>query len=204
MQKNIINSIKKFILILSVLLVSVSAFAVPNLIIPVDFTVAKNNGIGVSENKTVTPTLPTPTFSVPAGNYSTTQYITISQGNTNATIRYTMDGSTPDLTSPIYSSSIPVSIPTTINAISVLSGYTNSLVASAFYNVLVPVATPTFSIQGGTYNTTQYVTINSTTVGTSIYYTTDGTDPTVNSTIYTGSIIVDITKLLKPLQLKVQ
>ena len=55
MQKNIINSIKKFILILSVLLVSVSAFAVPKGIGPV----------------TVTPTLPTPTFSVSAGNYGT-------------------------------------------------------------------------------------------------------------------------------------
>jgi len=202
MQKSVLNSLKKFILVVSVLLASIPTFAIPNIIIPVYFTVAKTNGIGASETKTVTPTLPTPTFSIPAGNYSTTQYITINQGNTNATIRYTIDGSTPDLTSPIYSSPIPVSTPTTINAISVLSGYTNSLVASAFYNVLVPVAAPTFSIVGGTYNTTQYVTINSTTVGASIYYTTDGTDPTVNSTLYTGSIIVDITKNLKAFAVK--
>jgi len=68
MQKSVLNSLKKFILVVSVLLASIPTFAIPNIIIPVYFTVAKINGIGASETKTVTPTLPTPTFSVPAGN----------------------------------------------------------------------------------------------------------------------------------------
>ncbi|MCX7998463.1 MAG: chitobiase/beta-hexosaminidase C-terminal domain-containing protein, partial [Leptospiraceae bacterium] len=42
------------------------------------------------------------------------------------------------------------------------------------------VATPTFSPAGGTYNTDQTVTIQTPTVGASIHYTTDGTNPTTS------------------------
>ena len=50
------------------------------------------------------------------------------------------------------------------------------------------VATPTFSPAAGTYNAVQIVTISSTTANASIYYTTDGTIPTKNSTAYTGPL----------------
>jgi uncharacterized repeat protein (TIGR03803 family) len=52
------------------------------------------------------------------------------------------------------------------------------------------VSTPTFSPSAGAYSTAQSVTISDTTQGATIYYTTDGTTPSTNSTMYTGPIPV--------------
>lgn len=49
---------------------------------------------------------------------------------------------------------------------------------------------PTFSIESGSYASTQSVEISTTTDGATIYYTLDGTDPTDNSTEYNGAIEV--------------
>ena len=161
-----------------------------------------NNSSVTSETYTIAPVLPTPTFSPSAGTYTTSQSVSLSCATSGVTIRYTMDGSTPDLTSPIYSTAIPVSSPTTINAIAVKSGYSNSAIATGVYNVLLPVAAPDFSPVAGTFNTTQSVTITSSTSGASIYYTTDGTTPTITSAAYTGPVSIDINKTLKAIAVK--
>jgi hypothetical protein len=53
------------------------------------------------------------------------------------------------------------------------------------------VATPTIDPVGGSYKTPKSVTINCATEGAEIRYTTDGTDPTANSTLYDGPITVN-------------
>ena len=53
-----------------------------------------------------------------------------------------------------------------------------------------PIATPTFSPAGGTYNAAQNVTLSCSTDSTSIYYTTNGTTPTSNSLAYSSPIPV--------------
>ncbi len=58
-------------------------------------------------------------------------------------------------------------------------------------------ATPTFSPAAGTYTSAQSVTINSATEGATIYYTTDGTEPTTNSTQYNGAISVSSSTTIK-------
>jgi hypothetical protein len=51
------------------------------------------------------------------------------------------------------------------------------------------VATPTFSIAAGTYyGTATKVALSTTTSGATIYYTTNGSNPTTSSTKYTGAI----------------
>ena len=70
----------------------------------------------------------------------------------------------------------------------------------AFHNRKYPApqaATPTFSPVGGTYSAAQSVSISDTSAGTQIYYTTNGSTPTIASTLYTGPISVSTTTTIK-------
>lgn len=58
-------------------------------------------------------------------------------------------------------------------------------------------AAPTFTPPAGTYTSAQSVTLTSTTSGAKIYYTTDGTEPSSASTLYTGAISVAATTTIK-------
>ena len=58
-------------------------------------------------------------------------------------------------------------------------------------------ATPTFSPAGGTYSSAQNVTISTTTEDATVYYTTDGTDPTTSSNVYSAAIPVSTTTTIK-------
>ena len=86
-----------------------------------------------------------PTFSPPAGTYTSAQTVTISNATSGATIYYTTDGkTTPTTGSTQYTSAITVSSTETIQAIAVASGYANSAVASATYTINLPP--PDFSL----------------------------------------------------------
>ncbi len=56
---------------------------------------------------------------------------------------------------------------------------------------------PEFSVSSGTYATTQTVTITDATAGATIYYTTDGSTPTPNSTVYSGPITVSSSETIE-------
>lgn len=88
------------------------------------------------------------------------------------------------------------------NASHKFGAYSTSNMTSADYNffldlfvsggVVTPtVATPVFSMASGTYYEEIDVEINCATEGATIYYTTDGSDPTAESTVYTEAIHVD-------------
>ncbi|MGZ3143684.1 chitobiase/beta-hexosaminidase C-terminal domain-containing protein [Lentzea chajnantorensis] len=77
----------------------------------------------------------TPAFSPPGGAYTSGQTVTISTATSGATIRYTVDGSTPTASSPVYSGPISVPSSRTINAIGIKSGLANSSVGSATYTI---------------------------------------------------------------------
>ena len=64
------------------------------------------------------------------------------------------------------------------------------------------VATPTFSPAAGTYNTAQSVEISCSTAGATIYYTTDGTDPTTSSSVYSSAISVASSQTIKAIAAK--
>ena len=59
------------------------------------------------------------------------------------------------------------------------------------------VATPTFSLESGTYYETKSVTISCETENSVIYYTIDGTEPTSASTLYTQAITIAETTTIK-------
>ena len=77
----------------------------------------------------------TPTFSPAAGTYSSAQTVTIIDTTAGATIYYTTNGTTPTTSSSTYAAPITVSSSQTLQAIAVASGFSQSAVASAAYNI---------------------------------------------------------------------
>lgn len=100
-------------------------------------------------NVTVTPLgiTPAPSFSPPAGTYSYTQQITLTDTNSNAVMYYTVDGTTPvPGTSAYYLQgygTIPISASATLNVIAVAPGYSPSSMVSAAYKI---TDTPDFAL----------------------------------------------------------
>ena len=63
-------------------------------------------------------------------------------------------------------------------------------------------ATPTFAPEAGTYYEEQAVTLTCITTDATIYYTTDGSDPDENSTVYTEPIAVAESMTIKAIAMK--
>jgi len=138
----------------------------------------------------ITPPLPLPTFSVPAGSFMKAQSVTLASPQAGGVIHYTVDGTTPTTSSAIYNGT-PIAITgrTTISAlVAGVTGYATSAVAKETYSIIP--ATPFISPASGTYTTGRTVSISDGTAGVTLYYTTDGTAPTTSSTVYTGPISI--------------
>ena len=74
-----------------------------------------------------------PVFSPAPGSFSGTQTITLTCATTGASIYYTTDGSAPTAASILYSGSFTLSDTTTVKAIAIKTGLTDSAVATATY-----------------------------------------------------------------------
>ncbi len=149
-----------------------------------------------------------------------TQNLTVGKGSQTITF-----GTAPSLTvggtgtvSATASSGLAVTFTSTTTSICTVSGSTVTGVAAGTctiaanqagnsnYNAATQVtqnitvtakaATPVFSPAGGTYSSTQSITITDSTPGATIYYTTDGSTPTTSSTKYTGAISVTTTQTI--------
>ncbi len=139
----------------------------------------------------------TPTLNPAAGTYTTAQNVTLSTATSGATIRYTTDGSTPTTASTPYASPIAVNTQTTLSTRAFKTGYTDSAVASGAYTfnfgtLPAPSAAPT----AGIFSAPVTVTLSGPS-GATIRYTSDGSDPTPASTIYTAPLTVSATTTLK-------
>ena len=87
--------------------------------------------------------------------------------------------------------------------LTVASGDLNETIAlSGTVSALPIAAIPAFSPEGGTYTEAQTVTISCTTEGAIIHYTMDGSEPTVNSTVYTEPLTIEETTTVKALAMK--
>jgi hypothetical protein len=140
------------------------------------------------------------TITSTAGGYPVMQPVTLTDATPGAVIYYTTDGSTPTTSSTRYTGPITVSSSETLKAIAVAPGDTNSAVAAVAYTIvtsgLAQSASPAFSRAAGTYTSAQTVTLSAATPGAVIYYTTDGSMPTANSTRYTAPINVSATETI--------
>jgi hypothetical protein len=97
------------------------------------FTFTQGGGGGGGGGGTTT--VATPTFSPGGGAFSAAQTVTISTTTAGASIRFTLNGSTPTTSSTLYTGPISIASTTTINAIATATGMTNSAVASASYTI---------------------------------------------------------------------
>ena len=136
-----------------------------------------------------------PEIDPPFGTYITPPLVTIRTRTPGATIRYTMDGSTPTETSgTLYTGLIPLKGTTTIKAIAYANGMVPSEIATANIAIEPLAGAPLFSPPAGKYPAAQTVTLVSLTAGASINYTTDGSMPTPTvGTRYSGPITVSST-----------
>jgi len=81
-------------------------------------------------------TVATPVFSPGGGTYGSAQNVTISDSTGGASIRYTLDGSTPtSTTGTLYSGAVNISSTATLKAVGYESGDTTSAVASSTYTI---------------------------------------------------------------------
>src|SRR5947208_3015981 len=83
----------------------------------------------------------TPQFDPPEGPFTTARSIAITTATAGATLRYTMDGSAPNATSPAYVAPISIAKTTTLQAMAFKSGWQPSGVRSVTYIVDIPMGT---------------------------------------------------------------
>lgn len=122
------------------------------------------------------------TADLEAGTYTGVRSVTLSTPSVGAEIRYTLDGSVPTAASALASGPIELPGSCTLKAQALRTGWTSSAVFSAVYQLRVP--TPALSPAPGTYTTPQTVAATVADTQAVLRYTTDGTNPTVTSTLW--------------------
>lgn len=152
----------------------------------------------VSGTATLTSGLAPLVLSPAAGSYSTAQTITIAEPLPGATIYYSATGPTSTngfvaYTSPIQLTQGGVE---SIQAYATETGYQQANVFATF-TLNLPTPTPVFSPAPGRYQSAQTVTISDTATGATIYYTTNGSQPTSASAIYSAPLTVSSTETLQ-------
>jgi hypothetical protein len=83
----------------------------------------------------------TPVISPAAGAYPTGQTVTITDGTAGAVIYYTLDGTTPNNSSLVYTTALTVSTTTTVSAIALAPGFLPSAAAASTFTIFTPIPT---------------------------------------------------------------
>lgn len=135
-----------------------------------------------------------PEFSYKGGNYAQVIPLKLTSG-TQGTIYYTLDGMMPNENSEIYTT--PIFLDTgnyTVTAIFVNEyGIKSDVVSQNFDIDVIKPPAPEVSVYSGEYTAPVMVEVAESMEGM-VYYTTDGTEPTLQSLIYTGPIPMPLGK----------
>ncbi|MBR6062250.1 MAG: chitobiase/beta-hexosaminidase C-terminal domain-containing protein, partial [Spirochaetales bacterium] len=132
----------------------------------------------------------TPTFSPIGGTYNDDIEVELTNNETSGSVEYSTDNThwqtytskiaingskTEDVAQTIYARATGV------------TDKTDSAAVSQTYTVSYPqLALVTISPEAGQYSAEQYYTLSASVAGATIYYTTDGTEPTTSSKVYTA------------------
>jgi hypothetical protein len=166
-------------------------------------TVSGNvTGSTASAVTSVAPTLPASGFLIGPITITDPGYTSGPQPRGNTSIYCTTDGSTPTVSSPLYTGPLAVTYPVTLKCIGMWGtgantktypsgyGFVPSAVVSGSYTSAAAAATPVLSPGSSSFATSLSVSISDATIGATIYYTTDGSAPTTSSTVYSGPITI--------------
>jgi glucosylceramidase len=104
-----------------------------------------NSAIATGVFTITLPPAATPTFSPAPGTYSSAQSVGLSDATAGAAIYFTTDGSTPTASSTLYSAPIAVSADTTIQAIALAAGFSQSATATGAYVISGPTVSVVLS-----------------------------------------------------------
>lgn len=128
-----------------------------------------------------------PSIDLKAGTYGIDQETGITCSTAGAQIYYTTNGTSPveSSTRIPYNQRIAVDRNVSIKVFAEKEGLEPSEVVSATY--AFQCAAPVFNLDSGEFRNAQVVTISTSTVGGGIFYTTDGSDPSLISSKYEGS-----------------
>jgi parallel beta-helix repeat protein len=115
----------------------------------------------------------------------------------NPKIYYTLNGSTPNINSILYSGAISINGKTTyLKFVGVDKNGNVSDVVTRVYTYDTKSPTVTVSVKSGRYNVSKVVSLKMSEAGT-IYYTLNGSTPSLSSSKYVRSLIISSTKTLK-------
>ena len=139
-----------------------------------------------------------PAFSQPAGTYSNDFTVSLSCDTEGATIHYTTDGTVPQEDSPTFDAASPIAVAGDgtelyIKAFAAIEGMESSDLVEKRYAIdYDQVSPPEFSVAPGTYAADFEVTLSCDTEGACIYYTTDGTVPTTDSSQFDSALPISV------------
>lgn len=147
-----------------------------------------------------------PVFVPAGGSFLGEAKVTIECNTKGAVIYYTTDESEPTKSNGIkYTKPFIIDSSAKIRAFAVKEGMDASEVTEEDFTVteMMQAEQPRFTPNGGTFSRESLVTITTKTEGADIYYTTDGTDPTVtNSYKYEAPVMIDSSATLKAIAVK--
>jgi N-acetyl-beta-hexosaminidase len=140
-----------------------------------------------------------PTLSPASGTYVGSVNVSLATSTAGGVVRYTTDGTDPHSGSPEYTAPLAIAATTTVRARTFLSTCSPSAAASGTYQITPAqtAPTPTFSPAPGAQPLNASITIATADPFATIRYTTDGTEPTESSSLYSGPMT-----LTGPLNLK--
>jgi hypothetical protein len=137
----------------------------------------------------------TPVISPNGGSYESSVKVTITCATPGVMLYYTMDGTEPTKASIKYTGPFTLTKSATIKAKAFKVDWVTSDTAMAKFEIYV--ATPKIIPNGGSFETSVIVTLTTSTPGATIYYTTDGSEPTTSSSKYTTPFTLDFTATVK-------
>ena len=124
--------------------------------------------------------------------------VTLTCNTENAVIHYTLDGTDPDVSSTVYTSPFTLSDNATIKAIAIKNDKTSAIVTKVYEVPEQTIVTEPEII----ITENGEVTLVNSTDGATIYYTTDGTNPSTSSQVYSGAFVITNGTTIKAIAVK--